>query len=313
MSWHYLQGQEEASWEGSCLDGAPSALSSLMPIADPSCSPGSETESCPPSRSGMTCGPSTGDHGEGASMSSAGGSRAPISVAPTAKGKDSTALDRGCGPRWPGSLARFDPVTHSWRTRQISLERDLTVFSGDWPRWGTMRRGEFWVRLTPERHTNENGSGLWQTPVADDAVDRKIGKLNSRGEMKLSAQVLFVEMQKTTRGMVPTPRASDADRGGRGDLLQAVRGNRNSHFSSMIPTPTAVTATGGSAMCKWGGSGARKRLNEMFTTQEVNGALNPPWVEWLMGWPIGWTDCAPLATDKFRQWFDSHGKRSEAA
>ena len=34
-------------------------------------------------------------------------------------------------------------------------------------------------------------SGLWQTPVADDAVERKDGKVNSRGEPKLSAQVLW--------------------------------------------------------------------------------------------------------------------------
>jgi hypothetical protein len=30
---------------------------------------------------------------------------------------------------------------------------------------------------------------MWQTPVADDAVDREKGKVNSRGEPKLSAQV----------------------------------------------------------------------------------------------------------------------------
>ena len=29
----------------------------------------------------------------------------------------------------------------------------------------------------------------WQTPVADDSVDRTKGKMNSRGEPKLSAQV----------------------------------------------------------------------------------------------------------------------------
>jgi hypothetical protein len=27
--------------------------------------------------------------------------------------------------------------------------------------------------------------------------------------------------------------------------------------------------------------------------------LNPSWVEWLMGWPIGWTGLKPLETDKF--------------
>jgi len=26
--------------------------------------------------------------------------------------------------------------------------------------------------------------------------------------------------------------------------------------------------------------------------------LNPAWVEWLMGWPLGWTDLRPLETDK---------------
>jgi len=35
--------------------------------------------------------------------------------------------------------------------------------------------------------------------------------------------------------------------------------------------------------------------------------LNPVWVEWLMGWPLGWTDLKPLETDKFRQWQHSHG------
>jgi len=28
--------------------------------------------------------------------------------------------------------------------------------------------------------------------------------------------------------------------------------------------------------------------------------LNPEFSEWLMGWPVGWTDLKPLVTDKFR-------------
>jgi hypothetical protein len=31
-----------------------------------------------------------------------------------------------------------------------------------------------------------------------------------------------------------------------------------------------------------------------------NAQLNPSWVEWVMGWPIAWTDLKPLATDKYR-------------
>jgi len=34
--------------------------------------------------------------------------------------------------------------------------------------------------------------------------------------------------------------------------------------------------------------------------QRNGGALNPTWVEWLMGWPLGWTDLKSLVTDKSR-------------
>ena len=39
----------------------------------------------------------------------------------------------------------------------------------------------------------------------------------------------------------------------------------------------------------------------------VGGQMNPTWVEWLMGWPLGWTDLRASAMDRFRQWCDSHG------
>ncbi|KJH67258.1 hypothetical protein UF16_11095 [Chromobacterium violaceum] len=38
-----------------------------------------------------------------------------------------------------------------------------------------------------------------------------------------------------------------------------------------------------------------------------HGQLNPEWVEWLMGWPIGWTGLKPLGMDKFREWQRQHG------
>lgn len=37
--------------------------------------------------------------------------------------------------------------------------------------------------------------------------------------------------------LLPTCRASDADRGGRGDLIQAIRGNPNKHFTMPTPRP----------------------------------------------------------------------------
>jgi hypothetical protein len=37
------------------------------------------------------------------------------------------------------------------------------------------------------------------------------------------------------------------------------------------------------------------------------GHLNPEWLEWFMGWPMGWTELEPLATDKFQSWQQAHG------
>ena len=54
--------------------------------------------------------------------------------------------------------------------------------------------------------------------------------------------------------------------------------------------------------------GAVAKGREVQLQTQVGGQLNPDWVEWLMGWPIGWTASKPLATGRFRQWQSSHGK-----
>ena len=39
----------------------------------------------------------------------------------------------------------------------------------------------------------------------------------------------------------------------------------------------------------------------------VFGRPSPEIHEWLMGWPIGWSDLKPLETDRFQQWQQQHG------
>ena len=47
---------------------------------------------------------------------------------------------------------------------------------------------------------------------------------------------------------------------------------------------------------------------ERLTTLDVTGGkLNPNWEEWLMGWPVQWTELQPLEMDKFQQWQQRHG------
>jgi hypothetical protein len=117
----------------------------------------------------------------------------------------------------------------------------------------------------------------------------------------------------------PTPCARDfrspnlkpySERGGGKKGEQLV--NSIAHF----PTPRAGSSNGGGGGLN-GGSNARRALardhGEVEAKALLGGQLNPPWVEWLMGWPIGWTDLKQSGTDRFQQWSDSHSKPSTAA
>jgi len=57
-------------------------------------------------------------------------------------------------------------------------------------------------------------------------------------------------------------------------------------------TPTAKDWRSGKA------SDATMERNSRPLSEQIGGSLNPTWVEWLMGWPLGWTDLKPSATDK---------------
>ena len=59
-----------------------------------------------------------------------------------------------------------------------------------------------------------------------------------------------------------------------------------------------------------GGSLRPERMEawERPCEEAAGGRMNPAWGEWLMGWPIGWTDRTPLATAKFLPWLQTHGK-----
>ena len=88
-------------------------------------------------------------------------------------------------------------------------------------------------------------------------------------------------------GSWATSRASDADRGGRGELLHQVKGGSP---RGMLPTPSANDARGGGRR-----SPGQQNLHHVLKNQ-TGGQLNPTWVEWLMGYPSGWTDCEASAT-----------------
>lgn len=254
----------------SCLGMKSSVQSSITPTPDQYYWPDKTTEHSRLSRFGMTCEPLMADRGEALLTWFRAGF--PVrTLAPPAKVQESMASEAECGQRWYGSFARYDLAASAWKTVQCSLVEGLDEYSEIWPRWGSMRNGVSFLQPIPALPICASESGLWQTPVADDAVNRARGKWNSRGEPKLSAQVLNW----------PTPRARDAQPEG----LEA--GRRRVEKYSTCSLSTAVNSEA-----------------EVATA----GLLNPSWVEWLMGWPIGWTELKPLAMDKFHEWQRQHGE-----
>lgn len=178
-----------------------------------------------------------------------------------------------------GSSKKSSRNTRSSKMSQPFALADWTKCSGRSLRSGMMRNGIVYPLPPLAPLTKEIVSGsspTWQTPVADDAVDRKNGKWNSRGEPKLSAQVLMWPTPKahpgSNRRTKPTP-AQLAGKAGM-DLSVAVK---------LWPTPTAHNA-------KEGGYPAEHTRNTPTLAARAGGRLNPTWVEWLMGFPLGHTD-----------------------
>lgn len=236
-------------------------------------------------------------------MLSRAASRARTSATPVAE-QALLASAQDFGANTPESFASYDPATSSWKTSQHSFLEELTVYSATWPRSGTMRNGSVYQRRPLVRLTDVTDSSLWPTPVAHDDGKTPEAHMAMKQRMpggprqtitSLNVMVKAIEQGKYPQ-LWPTPRSSDADRGGRGDLIQAVRGNPNSHYR-MYPTPTVPNGgrspKGGMSLTGMTLDGKKRQVDlAHFVRQSdgVSGQLNPTWVEWLMGFPLGWTD-----------------------
>ena len=156
-------------------------------------------------------------------------------------------------------------------------------------------RAECYTLETSYRHAQEGrqihlaqevrDSRLWPTPRA---ADGEKGTRTPEGHQKERERRGNGVDLPTAAKMWPTPTGQDASNNG--GPSQHERNSLPLNAAVMWPTPTVVTDTGGAALCKWGGSGARKKLKKMVSPKELNGALNPTWVCWLMGYPLDWLD-----------------------
>jgi len=293
MSWLYSQALVEEYLAANSLDGEQSVQSNGKPIQQAYCAPDKMTEFSRLSRFGMTFKPLMADRGEELLMLFREDFLAKTLV-PQEKAQELMENDQECGEKWRGSFVKYDPNTSLWKTHQCSLLGDLDEFLETWPQWGLMRDGECWEQRTLERRTKGTESGFspdGQTFFHTPNTTGLDGGSNSRKALRKRLELL------------PTPNARDWK-----DSQTA--GNRKSPGLGVVahwPTPRTK------GMC--GGSGSWDLLNKNTTVEEARlmgagngGQLNPPWVEWLMGWPLGWTDLKPLEMGKFHCAPQQHGE-----
>jgi hypothetical protein len=72
------------------------------------------------------------------------------------------------------------------------------------------------------------------------------------------------------------------------------------------PTPTTVSGNNSGRLDEWGGARSRRMISHLPKSERA-GRLSPHFPEWLMGYPIGYTDCGPSETPSSRKSQKSSG------
>ena len=175
-----------------------------------------------------------------------------------------------------GSLARTFLGSSEWHSTMCAL-----IWSAK-----ATKSGRLYYQLVPSMlTTEETESGLWRTPMNSDwknmdtanqlSLSKQIkdpalwptptvnGNYNARGASQKSGDGLATAVKKA--GMFPTPTPRDYKGGRKAETLEA---------KGRLPTNS---------------------LPDLVNSQAgETGPLNPtPFVEWLMGFPTGWTELKP--------------------
>jgi hypothetical protein len=153
----------------------------------------------------------------------------------------------------------------------------------------------------------------WPTPRSCSAMAATITPESAWNENRFPNLETMVG-----RRMYPTPTASAMPCEGTVRIMRkawldgemsleeasAIAGRDVRKAQGKVPTWTTPTAHN----AKETNAPSESERNTPTLAAQVGGKLNPAWVEWLMGWPLGWTDLKPLETDKYHLWLQQHGK-----
>jgi hypothetical protein len=196
----------------------------------------------------------------------------------------------GYGPNSGDSFAFYDRKQRCWKTSQVSFDTDLGESLVTWPRAGMTRNGTAYqlpplapltaaTAYSSSLHRGPNSDHIWPTATTQDHSTRF-----AQGGMPLGMAAR----------LWPTPTAQRL-----GDLSRLRRGGSASEKEAL--KPGAVGTRSGeldhaSVLSPMADPDRDWKLGrvKVVIAKEIavkgTGQLNPQWVEWLMGFPAGWTD-----------------------
>lgn len=201
----------------------------------------------------------------------------------------------GCGRSLPESFAFLSRDLSCWKMSQVFDIGDLATFSGTWPKAATMRNGTVYRQQPLVPRISGNGCSLWPTPDGhafgvSDPPESFLARREREKAKNRNGNGFGLTLGMAVQ-LLPTPTSSLAEKkgadyarrnragGGRGPDLQT--------YAIMYPTPQAGAQN----------PAAHNAMSGDFKTKlcealeiPITGKLNPQFVEWLMGFPIGWTD-----------------------
>jgi len=189
---------------------------------------------------------------------------------------------------------------NGWWVRMF-LESSLpcsTRFLLTWKGQATPQRHSIFRLRLLEPTTEDIASSLWHTPSASDGEGGimkmhkdKAGRYKLRGQVQpknkdfwptpTTQEIEHPEMELSKTGRRLTKDKNSSHSVGLADKVRLTPTAKN-----FWPTPRANKVEGYSS------ERFKPTLAQAVTGQKkpLGGQLNPTWVEWLMGFPIGWTD-----------------------
>ena len=208
-----------------------------------------------------------------------------------------------CGLGLEKPLANYDPNTRSWKMYEATLVSEDCPSLENLPPSGMTRNGVLFLQRPWGPITGETESLSWPTPTAvtrpmEGNVRLYRAKVDAGEMTEQEAEAILGksvwEAQGKLPAMWPTPTTQEVEHPNAELTATGRRKSKNGNSHSlgladavqMWPTPTVDDANNVNPKP----NRFRGLVAAVNETSGNGGKLNPTWVEWLMGFPLGWTD-----------------------